>query len=253
MDKKELTAMEEMLRPRCEVRASAELKDRVMAEARRRTAARRIRLWPWVAACAAVVAVIVVSMPGNREDTAQDTPRNTERSVTAAGGHVSTNTETGGETAVITATETDCPDVTGTEKPQRESSGKAAEVAGKRPAGVMRQAEEKPEAAQETAGHDAATAAADTMTAMADATDGMDVNTYGAATAAPDDKPKAEPRVLTEADLPTTRPENLKYTPEEIALLKKNADEAYRAWMRLELEIIKITQERTAQMMEEIK
>ena len=37
-----------------------------------------------------------------------------------------------------------------------------------------------------------------------------------------------EPTVtLTESDIPITRPENYKHTPEELALLRKQADEAY--------------------------
>ena len=52
---------------------------------------------------------------------------------------------------------------------------------------------------------------------------------------------------LTERDIPITRPENYQYTPEEIALLKKQADEAYLKWVELELEIAKHNQEQTAQ------
>ena len=44
---------------------------------------------------------------------------------------------------------------------------------------------------------------------------------------------QAEPlnEVLTERDIPITRPENYKYTPEEIALMKKQAREAYLKWV----------------------
>ena len=52
--------------------------------------------------------------------------------------------------------------------------------------------------------------------------------------------------VLTERDIPITRPENYKYTPEEIALMKKQAREAYLKWVELELEIAKYNQEQTA-------
>ncbi|MCR4809806.1 MAG: hypothetical protein K5896_08090 [Prevotella sp.] len=57
----------------------------------------------------------------------------------------------------------------------------------------------------------------------------------------------AKPMTLTERDIPITRPENYKYTPEEIALLKKQADEAYLKWVELELEIAKHHLEQTAQ------
>ena len=59
--------------------------------------------------------------------------------------------------------------------------------------------------------------------------------------------PKTKPVTLTERDIPITRPENYKYTPEEIAPLKKQADEAYLKWVELELEIAKHHLEQTAQ------
>ena len=52
---------------------------------------------------------------------------------------------------------------------------------------------------------------------------------------------------LTERDIPITRPENYQYTPEELALLKKRANEAYLKWVELELEISKCNLEQTAQ------
>ena len=53
--------------------------------------------------------------------------------------------------------------------------------------------------------------------------------------------------ILTERDIPITRPENYHYTPEEIALLKKQANEAYLKWVELELEISKYTLEKMSQ------
>ena len=54
-------------------------------------------------------------------------------------------------------------------------------------------------------------------------------------------------KMLTERDIPITRPENYRYTPEEIALMKRQANEAYLKWVELELEIAKHSQEQTAQ------
>ena len=59
-------------------------------------------------------------------------------------------------------------------------------------------------------------------------------------------QPEPTPAVLTERDIPITRPENYRYTPEEIALLKKQANEAYVKWVQLELEIAKHNLEQTA-------
>lgn len=60
-------------------------------------------------------------------------------------------------------------------------------------------------------------------------------------------EPEEKPVTLTERDIPITRPENYHYTPEEIALMKRQANEAYLKWMQLELEIMKYNQEQTAQ------
>ncbi len=58
---------------------------------------------------------------------------------------------------------------------------------------------------------------------------------------------EAKPVTLTERDIPITRPENYQYTPEEIALMKKQANEAYLKWAELELEIAKHNLGQTAQ------
>ena len=60
-------------------------------------------------------------------------------------------------------------------------------------------------------------------------------------------KPEAQTVTLTERDIPVTRPENYQYTPEELALMKKQANEAYLKWAQLELEIAKHNLEQTAQ------
>lgn len=52
--------------------------------------------------------------------------------------------------------------------------------------------------------------------------------------------------VMSERDIPITRPENYKYTPEELAQLKKQAAEAYLKWVELELEISKNNLQQTA-------
>ena len=57
---------------------------------------------------------------------------------------------------------------------------------------------------------------------------------------------RQKPRTISESDLPITRPENLRYTPEEIALMKRLANEAYIKWVKLELEIAKYNIEQSA-------
>ena len=68
-----------------------------------------------------------------------------------------------------------------------------------------------------------------------------------AATEAPPPQAQSKPVTLTERDIPITRPENYQYTPEEIALMKKQADDAYVKWVQLELEIAKYNLEQMAQ------
>ena len=74
-----------------------------------------------------------------------------------------------------------------------------------------------------------------------------DVEDTEEVTPLPQAQPKPEPRMLTERDIPITRPENYHYTPEEIALMNKQAREAYLKWVELELEIAKHNLEQMAQ------
>ena len=57
---------------------------------------------------------------------------------------------------------------------------------------------------------------------------------------------KPQQVVLTERDIPISRPENYRYTPEEIALMRRQANEAYVKWMELEMEIMKYQYEQVA-------
>ena len=68
-----------------------------------------------------------------------------------------------------------------------------------------------------------------------------------AATTAPKAVAEEKMIVMSERDIPITRPENYKYTPEELAQLKKQAAEAYLKWVELELEISKNNLQQTAQ------
>lgn len=67
-----------------------------------------------------------------------------------------------------------------------------------------------------------------------------------AATTAPKAVAEEKMVVMSERDIPITRPENYKYTPEELAQLKKQAAEAYLKWVELELEISKNNLQQTA-------
>ena len=88
--------------------------------------------------------------------------------------------------------------------------------------------------------------------ALADSREGVPTSVEAVQTEHAQQTNRAQPaepatEVLTERDIPITRPENYKYTPEEIALLKRQAAEAYLKWVELELEIAKHSQEQTTQ------
>ena len=89
---------------------------------------------------------------------------------------------------------------------------------------------------------EAALLAQDTKTAQTPAAEEVNTELAVAETA----KPQEKMVTLTERDIPITRPENYQYTPEEIALLKKQANEAYLKWAELELEISKYNLEQAS-------
>ena len=62
----------------------------------------------------------------------------------------------------------------------------------------------------------------------------------------PHSQAKPQQVVLTERDIPISHPENYHYTPEEIALMRQQANEAYVKWMELEMEIMKYQYEQVA-------
>lgn len=89
---------------------------------------------------------------------------------------------------------------------------------------------------------DAALLAQDTKTAQTPAAEEANKELAVAETA----KPQEKMVTLTERDIPITRPKNYQYTPEEIALMKKQANEAYLKWAELELEISKYNLEQAS-------
>ena len=200
--------MDEMERPQMPADLNARLMKRVAVEEKK---ARRIVIWPWLAA-ACVAGVMVIWLTPPKDSTtdvvvAENTPKV--------------------ETPVVN--ETEAPK---TEAAPIEVQDVKAVKAVKRPAVRNEQkliAQETPVAEpQPTATSAVSEAHADI--AMAE-------------------KPQkeAKPVTLTERDIPITRPENYKYTPEELALMKKQANEAYLKWAQLELEIAKHNLGQTAQ------
>ena len=192
----------------------ADLNARLMERmAQQKPVAKTRRLWPWVAAACVAAFIIVNIMP----------PKG------------STPAPLAKERGVVT------PDTHRAEKPMiAEVEREAAQ-----PAAAPTKAK-KAKARTNVVKHDVALLAQET-TATESVTPEVKAEEEAKPELAQAVTQDAKPMTLTERDIPITRPENYKYTPEEIALLKKQADEAYLKWVELELEIAKHHLEQTAQ------
>ena len=182
-----------------------------MAQQPRKSAIRR--LWPWIAAACVAVFIVVNIMPSKVSPPA---PLAKERRV------ITPDTQKVGK-PMIAEVEMEAPQPT--VAPKRAEKTKVRTTIAKRNATLI---------AQEAT-------VAEPVTSEVKAEEVPKTEIVQAAT------PKTKPVMLTERDIPITRPENYKYTPEEIALLKKQANEAYVKWVQLELEIAKYNLEQMAQ------
>lgn len=192
----------------------ADLNARLMERvAQQKPVAKTRRLWPWVAAACVAAFIIVNIMPPKASPPA---PLAKERGVV-------TPETLMAEKPMIAEAEMEAAQPAAA--PTKAKKAKARTAAAKRDVALL---------AQETT-------AAEPVTPEVKAEEEQQAEL---AQAVPKD---AKPVTLTERDIPITRPENYKYTPEEIALLKKQADEAYLKWVELELEIAKHHLEQTAQ------
>ena len=171
------------------------------------TASRTRKLWPWIAAACAVAFIAVIATPPKSDTQATEMVAKVEKKEITA------------PAAVVAKAEHIAP-VAPKAAPV---APKAAPVAPKAAKPAIA-APAKPEAIEPAVEH-----------------------VLAAATTVP--KAVAEEKMVTmsERDIPITRPENYKYTPEELAQLKKQAAEAYLKWVELELEISKNNLQQTAQ------
>lgn len=191
----------------------ADLNARLMERmAQEKPAVKKERLWPWVAAACVAAVMVVLLMPPKASP---PVPLAKERGVVT-------------------------PDTHRAEKPmiaevKREAAQPAAPTKAK-----------KAKARTNVVKHDVALLAQET-TATESVTPEVKAEEEAKPELAQAVTQDAKPMTLTERDIPITRPENYKYTPEEIALMKKQANEAYMKWVELELEIAKNNLEQTAQ------
>ena len=201
---------EEMARPSRPTDINARIMRRMEQETVRKKGQKRLRkLWPWLAAACVAAFILVYTAPPEKEVTESRS------------------------TAEITEAETPkrlSTEMCSTEKRSTESSNKEM-IAMAKPEKVITVKQKA---------HKVVTAKRDTISEKKEEDKVCDLAMAEKA------EESQKPRTISESDLPITRPENLRYTPEEIALMKRLANEAYIKWVKLELEIAKYNIEQTA-------
>ena len=222
---REAIRQEETARPTMPADLNARLMRRMGQETERKQERKRLRkLWPWIAAACVAAFIVVYTAPPEKE--AKVCPPMAKTTMAEA-----PHTHT-----------TDISDITNIPvmaKPEKEL--KAAQIAQKVLKTNRHTTPEKKEKS-EAKGQETLTAECQQEVLTTECQQDKECDLAMAEKATED----AKPRTISESDLPITRPENLKYTKEEIALMKRQAAEAYIKWMKLELEIAKYNIEQTA-------
>ena len=195
----------------------ADLNARLMQRMSAQQPRRQHRVWPWIAAaCVAAILVVYLTPPkfwqgGGATDTAQ--------TMLAHG----------------TVEIADAP------KPQQPADVRGRDpgrsLPGSRPLTSDTDSADRPLTSRPAQLATAANSAADLAPDSADLPMTSADSAQPVLVAAVAPQPAAKMKVITESDIPITRPENYQHTPEELALLKKQAAEAYLKWVELELEI----------------
>ena len=201
---------EEMARPSMPTDINERIMRRMEQETVRKKGQKRLRkLWPWLAAACVAAFILVYTAPPEKEVTESRS------------------------TAEITEAETPkrlSTEMCSTEKRSTESRTKEMSAMAKPEKGIT----------VKQKAHKVVTAKRDTISEKKEEDKVCDLAMAEKA------EESQKPRTISESDLPITRPENLRYTPEEIALMKRLANEAYIKWVKLELEIAKYNIEQTA-------
>jgi hypothetical protein len=196
----------------------ADLNERLMQRmAKEQNQPRRI-VWPWIAAACVAGIMVIWLMPPK----ATTTDVVAENTVIEQPANINKVEET-----PMAKVETEIPAPIAT--PVKAKVAKVKTTVVKRDAALL---------AQDAKTAQTPTAETTTMPAVEEANKELAV----AETA----KPQEKMVTLTERDIPITRPKNYQYTPEEIALMKKQANEAYLKWAELELEISKYNLEQAS-------
>ena len=196
----------------------ADLNERLMQRMAKEDKQPRRIVWPWIAA-ACVAGIMVIWLMPPRATTTDVVAENTVIEQPANINKVEENS------VAKVETETPAPIAT----PVKVKAAKVKTTVVKRDAALL---------AQDAKTTQTPTAETTTLPAVEEVNKELAV----AETA----KPQEKMVTLTERDIPITRPKNYQYTPEEIALMKKQANEAYLKWAELELEISKYNLEQAS-------
>ena len=196
----------------------ADLNERLMQRMAKEQKQPRHIVWPWIAA-ACVAGIMVIWLMPPRATTTDVVAENTVIEQPANINKVEENS--------VAKVETETPAPVAT--PVKAKGTKVKNTVVKRDAALL---------AQDAKTAQTPTAETKTLPAVEEVNKELAV----AETA----KPQEKMVTLTERDIPITRPKNYQYTPEEIALMKKQANEAYLKWAELELEISKYNLEQAS-------
>ena len=206
---REAIKLDEIEAPKMPSDLNARLMQRV-AQEQAPVATRTRRLWPWIAAACAVAFIAVFLTPPKGGGT---------ESAELVASAITTESAENAET-----TESPAPEPA--PAPAVKVAAKAPKAAPAAPKAAPKAPKAAPVATPEP--QRVETAAQHMLAAT---------TTPAAATTAQPAVAQQKKIVLSERDIPITRPENYKYTPEELAQLKKQAAEAYLKWVELEMEI----------------
>lgn len=194
--------LDEMEAPKMAADLNARLMKRMAAEAP--AASRTRKLWPWIAAACAIAFIAVIATPPKSDTQATEMVAKVEPATQPVAPAAE---QSAAEQSAVVAPAAVTPAIVAKASPK---VSKAIQKAPKTAAPA------KPEAIEPAVEH-----------------------ILAAATTAQSAVVEEKMVVMSERDIPITRPENYKYTPEELAQLKKQAAEAYLKWVELEMEISK--------------
>ncbi len=225
----------------------ADLNDRLMKRLHHEKRKHHVALWPWVAAaCVAAVMVVLLLLPreGGNEAMSGSGELTAQTSSLVAGQDAKNGLQETKEIASPTTSQDyrianpDTRDrriANSTERTERIANSTVRTKRIANPNTRNRRIANSTERTTERTTEQVLLAQEET----ADRSKEVSASSEIAPTELPRTQAKPQQVVLTERDIPISRPENYRYTPEELALMRRQANEAYLKWMELEMEIAK--------------